>query len=137
MAIPGTISHYRVVRKLGEGGMGEVYLASDTRLERSVALKILPSGVSSDPDRLARFSRKARAAGAINHPNVAHIYETSEAEGVTFIAMEYVEGEPLASRQVELAHCLVELASSLTWTMSWGSTIFENLQGRYFASQST
>src|SRR5262249_47490494 len=75
--------------------MGEVYLASDTRLERWVALKILPAAVCSDPDRLARFSREARAAAAINHPKVAHIYEIGDAEGVTFIAMEYVEGEPL------------------------------------------
>jgi len=95
VAISEYISHYRVVRKLGEGGMGEVYLASDTRLERWVALKILPAAVCSDPDRLARFSREARAAAAINHPKVAHIYEIGDAEGVTFIAMEYVEGEPL------------------------------------------
>jgi two-component system LytT family response regulator len=93
---PGdTIAHYRIVSRLGEGGMGEVYLATDTRLDRSVALKVLPLAVAHDPGRMQRFEREAKAASALNHPNVAHIYEIGEAEGIHFLVMEFIEGEPL------------------------------------------
>jgi eukaryotic-like serine/threonine-protein kinase len=93
-----TLSHYRILKKLGAGGMGEVYLAHDTKLDRSIALKILPSKFASDQDGMRRFIREAKAASAINHANVAHIYEIGDAEGIHFIAMEYVEGQTLASR---------------------------------------
>jgi len=93
-----TLSHYRVQSLLGAGGMGEVYLARDPRLDRAVALKILPLDLAFDGDRLQRFTREAKAASALNHPNVATIYDVGESEGVRFIAMEHVEGETLATR---------------------------------------
>ncbi len=93
-----TLGHYQIVSLLGAGGMGEVYLAQDSRLDRPVALKSLPADVAADQERMGRFVREAKAASALNHPNVAHIYEIGEAEGVSFIAMEYVEGQTLASK---------------------------------------
>jgi two-component system, LytTR family, response regulator len=92
------LGHYRIVSRLGEGGMGEVYLATDTRLDRSVALKVLPPAMAQDPGRMERFEREAKAASALNHPNVAHIYEIGEAGGIHFLAMEFIEGSPLQSR---------------------------------------
>ena len=96
--IPETLSHYRVLEKLGAGAMGEVYLAKDTKLDRTVALKILPPAFAENPERLERFVREAKAASAIKHANVAHMYEIGAADGVHFIAMEHVEGETLAAR---------------------------------------
>jgi serine/threonine protein kinase/Tfp pilus assembly protein PilF len=93
-----TLGHYEIVSLLGAGGMGEVYQARDTTLDRIVALKILPAEMAADAERMRRFVLEAKAASALNHPNVAHIYEIGEAEGVAFIAMEYVEGQPLAAR---------------------------------------
>src|SRR5437870_5833382 len=93
-----TLSHYRIVSKLGAGGMGEVYLVEDTRLHRKVALKVLPAELTQNRDRLRRFEQEAQAASALNHPNVAHIYEIGEADGVRFIAMEYVEGQTLSAK---------------------------------------
>jgi tetratricopeptide (TPR) repeat protein len=91
-----TLSHYRIVEKLGEGGMGEVYLAEDTRLERKIALKVLPSEMADEPDRLARFEREAKALAALNHPNIVTIHSVEEADGVRFFTMELVEGKTLA-----------------------------------------
>jgi predicted Ser/Thr protein kinase/WD40 repeat protein len=90
-----SLAHYSIVDKLGEGGMGAVYKAIDTRLERPVALKILPPGKTFDPDRRRRFAQEAKAASALNHPNIVTIYDIGEADGVTYIAMEYVAGRPL------------------------------------------
>jgi len=89
------LSHYRVVSKIGAGGMGDVYLAQDTRLDRSIALKILPADLAGDPERMRRFVLEAKATSALNHPNIITIYEIG-AEGETnFIAAEYIEGETL------------------------------------------
>jgi eukaryotic-like serine/threonine-protein kinase len=91
-----TLLHYRIVEKIGEGGMGVVYRAEDAHLRRSVAIKVLPPGKIADPERKKRFIHGARAASALNHPNIVTIYDISEADGIDFIAMEYVPGKPLA-----------------------------------------
>jgi serine/threonine protein kinase len=91
-----TISHYRIAGTIGRGGMGEVYIAEDTRLSRRVALKILPSGMAADADRRGRFEREAKAIAALNHPNIVTIHSIEEADGVHFLTMELVEGETLA-----------------------------------------
>ena len=93
-----TIGPYRVVSLLGRGGMGEVYKARDSRLDRSVALKILPAEVAGDQERMKRFVLEAKAASALSHPSVATIYDIGEKDGITFIAMEYVEGQTLEQR---------------------------------------
>ena len=93
----GTVlSHYRVVEKIGEGGMGEVYRADDLRLPRSVAIKLLPDKALSSPERRERFIREARAASSLNHPGIVHVYDVDESEGHLYIAMEYVEGKTVA-----------------------------------------
>lgn len=91
-----TVAHYKILEKLGEGGMGEVFLAHDSQLKRKVALKFLPDG--SDPEALARFKREAQTAAALNHPNIITVYEVGEYEDRPYIAMAYVEGEPLNER---------------------------------------
>lgn len=104
------LGRYKIISQLGRGGMGEVYLASDTRLERTVALKVLPEDVSQNQQRLQRFDREARAASILNHPNVAHIYEIETHGTHTFIAMEYINGETLRKR---LSHTRMKLHEAL------------------------
>src|SRR5216117_804824 len=97
--LPNTsLSHYRIVSRIGAGGMGEVYLAQDTKLDRKVALKILPSDLASNRDRMERFVREAKSAAALSHPNIAQIFEIGEHDGAHFIAMEFIDGVTLRAK---------------------------------------
>ncbi|MEP6707250.1 MAG: serine/threonine-protein kinase, partial [Pyrinomonadaceae bacterium] len=94
--LPGTkLSHYEIRSKIGAGGMGEVYLAQDTKLDRKVALKILPADVANDPQRLRRFVQEAKAVSALNHPNIITIHQIERIESVDFIATEFIDGVTL------------------------------------------
>jgi serine/threonine protein kinase len=93
-----TLAHYRITAAIGAGGMGEVYRATDTKLHRDVAIKVLPPEVAQDPERLARFEREAHLLASLNHPNIAAIYGLEEAGGQPFLALELVEGEDLKER---------------------------------------
>src|SRR6202023_1248931 len=92
------LGHYEVLSPLGQGGMGEVYRATDTTLRRDVALKVLPAAFVRDSDRMARFSREAQMLAALNHPNIAAIYGVEESDGVRALVMELIEGPTLADR---------------------------------------
>ena len=98
-----TISHYKIVEKLGEGGMGVVYKAQDTKLDRTVALKFLPAHVSVNVDTKARFLQEAKTAAALNHASICTIYGVDESDGTMFIAMEYIEGGTLRAEALKLA----------------------------------
>src|SRR5579864_7456209 len=96
---PGTrLGPYEIQSALGAGGMGEVYRARDTRLERTVAVKILPAPLSSSAELKARFEREARAVSSLNHPHICHLYDIGSQDGTAYLVMEYLEGETLADR---------------------------------------
>src|SRR2546427_1001634 len=120
LSVGTKLSRYEIRSKIGEGGMGEVYLARDSQLDRDIALKILTADVAGDQQRLHRFLQEARAASALSHPNVAHIYEIGEVNGAHFIAMEVVEGESLdkkiAGRPMRLSEMVdfaIQIADAL------------------------
>ncbi|MCU1382753.1 MAG: pknA 4 [Acidobacteria bacterium] len=98
LSIGSRLGPYDIVAPLGAGGMGEVYRARDTKLNRDVAIKVLLAAVANDPDRLARFNREAQVLASLNHANIAHIHGLEEADGVTALVLELVEGEDLAQR---------------------------------------
>jgi serine/threonine protein kinase/Tfp pilus assembly protein PilF len=109
-----TVSHYKIIEKIGAGGMGEVYLAEDTKLKRKIALKFLPQHLTANDEAIERFKREAQSAATLNHPNIITIHEIGEHEGQTYIAMEYVEGETLRSKikDYRLSKCNIDPDSS-------------------------
>ena len=121
LSVGQRIGHYKIISLLGSGGMGEVYLAQDSKLGRKVALKLLPASFTKDQERVRRFEQEARAASALNHPNILTIFDIEEIEGVHFIATEYIEGktlrEHIADRKLEPSEALdlaIQVASALS-----------------------
>src|ERR1022692_221607 len=120
------ISHFEVIEKLGEGGMGVVYKARDTHLDRFVALKLLRPDAVSDPERRRRFVQEAKSASALNHPNIMHIYDIDESDGSLFIAMEYVNG-------LTLERAIQEGGLRLQENLRWAAQIADGLAAAHAA----
>jgi serine/threonine protein kinase len=121
-----TISHYRILEKLGEGGMGVVHKAFDTHLDRVVALKVLPPEKVADADRKRRFVQEAKAASALNHPNIITIYDIDSADGIDFIAMEFVAGKTLD-------HCIPRHGLRLSEALKYSVQIADALAAAHTA----
>ena len=119
-----SLSHYKLLEEISRGGMGIVHRARDTKLDRDVALKVLPPGLTADPERAARFMREARAAAALQHPNIAVVHEIGESDGTTYLAMELIEGEPL-SNVIESRRLSTETA------VAWAKQILEGLEAAH------
>jgi serine/threonine protein kinase/Tfp pilus assembly protein PilF len=115
--LAGRIGHYQIISLLGKGGMGEVYRAEDTRLRREVAIKILPAGIGQEAGRLRRFEQEARAASALNHPNIITIHEVGVVEGVRYIVTEYVEGETLRQRLTRIPRQMMRLTEAVEFAV--------------------
>jgi serine/threonine protein kinase len=121
-----TVSHYRIIDTLGKGGMGIVYKAEDTRLGRTVAVKFLPDSLARDRIALDRFQREARAASALNHPNICTLYDVGDSDGHPFLVMEHMEGETLRDRISRAPLSLEEL-------IEFGAQIADGLDGAHAA----
>ena len=121
-----TISHYKILKKLGAGGMGEVYLADDTKLKRKIVLKFLSPHLTTDKEAKERFEREAQAAAMLNHPNIVTIHEISEHEGSTFIAMEHVKGsalrDELSKGPLPINH-VVEISTLYQFHLEYGEIV--------------
>lgn len=116
-----TISHYRVTAKLGQGGMGAVYRATDTKLDREVAIKVLPESFAQDRERLARFEREAKVLGSLNHPNIAGIFGLEQTGNSHALVLELVEGEDLSER---LTRGPLPVEEALDTDVEWGRECF-------------
>lgn len=127
------ISHYRIINKIGAGGMGEVYRARDTRLDREVAIKVLPAEFAQDADRLKRFEQEARATSALNHPNILTVYDIGTHEGAPYIVEELLEGEELRAQLNESAispKTAIDFARQVTDGLAAVPVDLESLPGR-------
>ena len=141
---PGTkLGRYEIRSRLGAGGMGEVYLARDTRLDRSVALKILLDGVAADPDRMKRFEQEARTASGLNHPNIITIYEIDQTDSTPFIATEFIEGSTLRERMrvqplpiAEVLNVAVQIAGALAAAHAILAVGYDDAQRRFIIRNS-
>src|SRR6266446_5803908 len=120
LVVGQVVGHYQIVAPLGKGGMGEVYLAKDTKLDRKVALKLLPAEFTNHKERLRRFIHEAKAASSLNHPNIITIHEIGQADGAHFIATEFIDGQTLKQR---FSHTRMKLAEILDVSIQMGSAL--------------